>query len=111
MSEKARETSYTTAPLSEYLGSHIYELLGFDVHKTLLGIKKGKVVVACKDFCVIRGGLSEIRTIKNVYTEENAEEFEENAASKSGDRVNLPELMFHLDTVIQKITDMNNNHL
>ena len=96
MSEKARETSYTTAPLSEYLGSHIYELLGFDVHKTLLGIKKGKVVVACKDFCVIRGGLSEIRTIKNAYTEENAEEFEENVASKSGDRVNLPELMFHL---------------
>ena len=97
MSDKAREISYTTAPLSEYLGSHIYEILGYDVHETLLGIKKEKVVVACKDFCVIRGGLSEIRTIKNAYSEERTEEQESFAESKSGDRVNLPELLFHLD--------------
>ncbi len=63
MSENARQIGYTTAPLSEYIGSHVYQLLGHNVHQTLLGVKKGKVVVACKDFCVIRGGLSEIRTI------------------------------------------------
>lgn len=31
--------SYTTSPLSEYIGSHIYGLLGFDVHETELGIR------------------------------------------------------------------------
>lgn len=97
MSEKARKISYTTSPLSEYLGSHIYEILGFEVHKTLLGVKKEKVVVACKDFCVIRGGLSEIRTIKNAYSEELLEMQETFSESKSGDRVNLDELLFHLE--------------
>ena len=46
--------SYVTSPLSEYIGSHIYEILGYDVHKTVLGIcndgKRNKVVCACKDF-------------------------------------------------------------
>lgn len=36
--------------ISEYLGSHIFELLGFNVHTTLLGTYKGNNVVACKDF-------------------------------------------------------------
>lgn len=97
MSEKAQQISYTTAPLSEYIGSHIYSILGFDVHDTLLGIKKGKAVVACKDFCVIRGGLSEIRTIKNAYNSERSEELEAVNQSKSGDRVNLEELLLHLE--------------
>lgn len=97
MSAKAQEMSYTTAPLSEFIGSHIYEILGFDVHSTLLGVKKSKVVVACKDFCVLRGGLSEIRTIKNAYNGELSEEFDALHESKTGDRVNLTELMFHLD--------------
>jgi len=44
------QISYTTSPLSEYLGSKIYELLGIPVHETLLGIRNNKVVVACKDF-------------------------------------------------------------
>lgn len=38
--------------ISEYLGSHIFELLGFDVHHTFLGKYKGENVVACKDFVV-----------------------------------------------------------
>ena len=36
--------------LSEYLGSHIFELLGFNVHQTYLGSYKNEAVVACKDF-------------------------------------------------------------
>ena len=36
--------------ISEYLGSHIFELLGFDVHETRLGTYKGEEVVVCKDF-------------------------------------------------------------
>lgn len=28
-------TSYTTAPLSEYVGSHAYKIIGIDVHETV----------------------------------------------------------------------------
>lgn len=42
--------SYTTSSLCEYMGSHIYELLGIPVHETRLGVRNGKIVVACKDF-------------------------------------------------------------
>ena len=50
---KSKETiaiSYTTSPISEYIGSHIYQSMGFPVHETKLGIYQNKVVVACKDF-------------------------------------------------------------
>ena len=97
MKGHAQEIGYTTSPLSEYIGSHVYKILGYDVHDTLLGTKAGKVVVACKDFCVIRGGLSEIRTIKNAYNSELSEELEAQSMSRSGDRVNLSELLLHLD--------------
>lgn len=36
--------------LSEYLGSHIFEMLGFSVQKTFLGSYQGEKVVACKSF-------------------------------------------------------------
>ncbi len=38
--------------ISEYLGSHIFRLCGFDVHDTYLGLRDGEQVVACKDFNV-----------------------------------------------------------
>lgn len=41
--------SYTSAPESEYIGSHIYEILGYPVHKTVLGIRNHHIVVGCKD--------------------------------------------------------------
>ncbi|BAK45574.1 hypothetical protein EGYY_25060 [Eggerthella sp. YY7918] len=42
--------SYTSSPVSEYIGSKIYESLGIPVHETMLGYRDGKIVVACKDF-------------------------------------------------------------
>jgi len=44
------QISYTTSPLSEYVGSKVYEILDIPVHETMLGIRKNKIVVACKDF-------------------------------------------------------------
>lgn len=48
--------SYVTSPLSEYIGSQIFKILGFDVHDTILGVyfdgKRYKIVCACKDFIV-----------------------------------------------------------
>ncbi len=40
--------------ISEYLGSHIFELLGFSVQDTYLGYYAGEEVVACKNF--VTGG-------------------------------------------------------
>jgi hypothetical protein len=36
--------------ISEFIGSHIFELCGFEAHKTYLGYRNGEEVVACKDF-------------------------------------------------------------
>lgn len=38
--------------ISEFIGSHIFELCGFEAHKTYLGYRAGEQVVACKDFNV-----------------------------------------------------------
>lgn len=43
-------TRYNT--ISEYLGSYIYQMLGFNCQDTVLGTYKGENVVACKDFVV-----------------------------------------------------------
>ncbi len=46
--------SYSNSPVCEYIGSKIYEILGFSVHETILGERNGKTVVACGDF--LEGG-------------------------------------------------------
>ena len=57
--------SYTLSPESEYIGSHIYELIGIPVHKTILGFRDNKIVVACKDFTTPSTRLIEFGAIKN----------------------------------------------
>ena len=36
--------------VSEFIGSHVFELCGFETHKTYLGFRDNEQVVACKDF-------------------------------------------------------------
>jgi len=92
------DLSYTTSPLSEYIGSHIYEILGIDVHKTILGIRNNKLVVACKDFCKKDGALREIRVIKNIYNKELEETLETELHSTSNARtVQLDEILIHIN--------------
>lgn len=55
---------YSASSLSEYLGSEIYRILGYDVHQTILGVRNNKLIVACKDFAV-DGFLLEIRLISS----------------------------------------------
>ena len=59
--------SYTTSPISEYLGSNIYKLLGLDVHETKLGIRDNKLVVACKDFLNTNEVIVDYNSLKNNY--------------------------------------------
>lgn len=91
------EISYTNTPLCEYIGSHIYAILGYDVHETELGVRNGKVVVACKDFTDDNTNLLEIRTIKNHKNDELSEildtQLEETGSNHS---VDLDSLLAHI---------------
>ena len=61
--------SYTNSCISEYLGCHIFNMLGVQAQETLLGIFKfhGKVrnVVACKDFTSPGVVIMDFASIKN----------------------------------------------
>ena len=90
--------SYTSSPLSEFLGSQVYAALGVPVHETVLGTDRGKTVVACRDFRPDNGILKEFRALKNAMTPELNDLFDaEIAESATGDHVNLDETLFHLE--------------
>ncbi len=82
--------SYTTSPLSEYMGSKIYEILGEPVHKTILGVSKklGHTLVACKDFLKNGDQLDEFKNIKVSYAPVYSEK-----ESSSGENCNLDEVL------------------
>ena len=74
--------SYSTTPLSEYLGSHIYESIGLETHETKLGFANGKIVVACRDFLDSNETIIDYNMIKNEY-DENVEKAIEQLSSSS----------------------------
>lgn len=61
--------SYANGCISEYLGCHIFELIGIPVQETLLGLyRKGgkdKIVVACRDFTSPGIVLQDFASLKN----------------------------------------------
>lgn len=79
--------SYSTTPLSEYLGSHIYESIGLKTHETKLGFANGKIVVACKDFLDSNEIIIDYNMIKNEY-DENVERAIEHLSSSSNKDLN-----------------------
>lgn len=91
------DISYTNSPVCEYLGSHVYQILGYEAHDTILGIRHGKLVVACKDFTDERTMLAEFRTIKNhannVLSEKLGVDME---STDDAHRVNFEHLMIHI---------------
>lgn len=67
---KNDEMSYANGCISEYIGCHIFESVGIDVQKTLLGTyrisdSKEKIVVACKDFTKPGTVLADFASLKN----------------------------------------------
>lgn len=92
------EISYTTSPISEYIGSHVYEIIGIPVHKTILGIKDKKIVVACKDFRKKPSTyfFDDFNSIKNDYVE-GLDEKLESISSSSSHGVSLEEVMIIMD--------------
>lgn len=85
---------YSTTPLSEYLGSHIYKSIGIETHNTLLGISNEKLVVACKDFLNSNEYIIDYNMIKNEY-DENIERKIDNlsTSTKLLDNHNLEEFL------------------
>ncbi|MFI3213085.1 MAG: hypothetical protein R3Y24_07060 [Eubacteriales bacterium] len=111
--ERTGEASYSISPLSEYLGSHIFDILGYDVHETMLATREGKIVVACKDFA-IEDDLIEIRTIKNHANGELAQLLEEDFSSTGSDHVVvLKELLLHLNnnTILKNVVPIIKNNM
>lgn len=95
---EGENASYSSSSLSEYLGSEIYRILGYDVHQTILGVRNNKLIVACKDFAV-DGFLLEIRTIKNHLSGDLLDSSGSYSSihSSSTHVVDIDELMFHLE--------------
>ena len=79
--------SYSTTPLSEYIGSQIYSSIGIETHDTKLGIANDKLVVACKDFLGSSEVIIDYNAIKNEY-DENIEKAIETLSSSSLDSNN-----------------------
>ena len=111
--------SYTTSPLSEYLGSKIYELLGLPVHEVLLGTKKGKIVVACRDFTWNLSSkdvpsksheLIHFHHLKNTFMSSDIENYSGTGSETSLDEVlatiNGEETLTSLDGVSERFWDM-----
>lgn len=67
--KRNKEMSYTNSCISEYLGSHIFEIIGIPVQETILGTYhvngKEKVVVACKDFTSHDTVIQDFASLKN----------------------------------------------
>lgn len=90
--------SYTTSPISEYIGSHVYKSIGIPVHETLLGEYKGKIVVACKDFCQeAHERLDEYESIKNDYVE-GLEDKISSLSSSSGNGSDIEEVKIVMES-------------
>lgn len=93
--------SYTTSPISEYLGSHIYSLLGLETHETMLGYANGKIVVACKDFLNKYETILDFNSIKNNYDKKIEEEVEKLLSASNN----------HLGTDLDEILIVMDNNL
>lgn len=89
--------SYTTTPISEYIGSHIYETIEIETHDTKLGIANNKVVVACKDFLKSNEIILDYNSIKNEYSEVVERELEKISSSKSDFDNDISELKLIID--------------
>ena len=67
--------AYTSSPVSEFIGSHIFQLLGIDAHETFLGYRRGKIVCACRDFTHPDKRLFEFKDIKNSLSDDETGDF------------------------------------
>lgn len=58
------QASYSSSPVSEYIGCHAFFLAGIPVQETKLGTYNGHIVVACKDFIQQRSDSEDVSLIE-----------------------------------------------
>ena len=120
--EKNKKISYINNAFSEYVGSHIFEICGFDTQKTILGLyrknSKEKLVCACEDFTkdnekLIEFGFIALSTSTEEKTGTNLSDIikviDESDMIDSVDTKNRFFDMFIIDALIGN-TDRHNNN-
>lgn len=103
------KVSYTTSPISEYIGSHVYEIIGIDVHQTEVAVVNDKkVVVACKDFLNSSEVILDYNMLKNDYDEEVENELESlSSSSRYGHNdINEIELIMEKNAYFKKYPEL-----
>ena len=67
--KRNKDMSYANGCVSEYLGSHIFQMVGIPAQETLLGVYtrngRERIVVACKDFTTDGSVLQDFASLKN----------------------------------------------
>ena len=111
---KNSDLSYSNSSYSEYIGSHIYAILGIPVHETLIGIRRGKIVVACKNFCKKDERLMMFSEMKTTF--EPSKTISESPSITEGSSTDLQEILqvlaehpfldFNRDQVRRRFWDM-----
>lgn len=96
------KVSYTTSPLSEYIGSKIYESLDVPVHETMLGVRDGKVVVACKDFLSPLDVFIDFKEIKNGFEGDERRGSSNSGTGSSADLLEVLEVVAN-DSLLKKV--------
>lgn len=96
--------SYSNSPICEYIGSHIFQIVGMKTHNTLLAKRGGKIVVLCEDFTDENIILQEFCDIKTTF---EPSFLDENGDITNGDGAKLSELLLVLDQhpFYQKVPD------
>ena len=92
------EISYANDPISEYIGSHFFEICGVPVHDTLLGEYGGKLCVLCRDYAY-PGKVLEFRELRNSIMDESVKQ------SATGMSLYLSNIMEVIDKVINENRD------
>lgn len=70
---KNLKMNYANSCISEYVGCHIFESLGINTQKTILGSYGDKIVVACKDFTTEGFVFRDFVSLKNTIVESSRE--------------------------------------
>jgi hypothetical protein len=107
--------SYSNAPVCEYLGSHIYELLEIPVHKTIMGTckdnssQKSKIVVACQDFLNQGDRLLEFRELKTTFTPDEYKDGSRYEDSTSGNNAELDDVLYVINNhpLLQEVSGVS----
>lgn len=108
-----RVPSYSSSPVSEYLGSHVYAQLGLPAHETRLGYRDGKLVCACRDFTGTSLTLYEFSKVKTTMDDDASTGFEESPSDGSSTylsdvlaTIETAPLLRAVDGVLDRFWDM-----